>query len=462
MTHAPLPRVMTLRDVVLFNIAGVVGLRWLTTAASQFGLAGLLLWGVAMVIFFLPSAVVVRELTDIDPGTGGIYRWVSRAFGARQGFVAGWGYWVNNLFYFPSLLVATAAIAAYAGGPRFVRLGDDPVFIGALSLAGLWIAVGLNLVGLRVGKWLQNVGAYGTWVPLAIFIMLAAWSLALHGSATPLAARDLVPHRLDFQSINLFGTMIFAFGGLELAATLGGEIHDPAATLRRGIALSGFAIVVMYVLGTAAILVALPAETVSITNGMPQATAALVDRLGWAPLAPVAALVALLLVLGNLGGVGAWLAGSARLPYAAGVDRALPEAFSRIHPRWQTPYVSLLAQGVLATVFVVASLLGATVKNAYLVLTQTTLILFFIPYIYMFAAFLRLRRERSLRTAAAGWSGIVSVAFAIVLGFVPPAGENALVYEAKVVGGVVLFMGLGWWLAQRGVSRRTASSAPAP
>jgi amino acid transporter len=452
---------MTLRDVALFNISAIVGLRWLTTGASQFGLASLLLWGVAMVIFFLPSAVVVRELADIDPGTGGIYRWVRRAFGARQGFVAGWGYWVNNLFYFPSLLVATAAIAAYAGGPRFVRFGDDPVFIGALSLAGLWLAVGLNLVGLRVGKWLQNVGAYGTWVPLAIFIVLAAWSLARHGSATPLVAADLVPHKLDFQSINLFGTMIFAFGGLELASTLGGEIHDPAATLRRGIALSGLAIVVMYVLGTAAMLVALPAATVSITNGMPQATAALVERLGWAPLAPVAALVALLLVLGNLGGVGAWLAGSARLPYAAGVDRALPEAFSRIHPRWQTPYVSLLAQGGLATVFVVASLLGATVKNAYLVLTQTTLILFFIPYIYMFAAFLRLRRERSLRTAAAGWSGIVSVAFAIVLGFVPPAGDDALVYEAKVVGGVVLFMGLGWWLAQRGVSRGTASSAQA-
>jgi glutamate:GABA antiporter len=453
---------MTLRDVVLFNISAIVGLRWLTTAASQFGLASLLLWAVAMVIFFLPSAVVVRELSEIDPGTGGIYRWVSRAFGLRQGFVAGWGYWVNNLFYFPSLLVATAAIAAYAGGPRFVRLGDDPTFIGALSLAGLWLAVGLNVVGLRVGKWLQNLGAYGTWVPLAIFVVLAASSLALHGSATPLRLADLVPEKLDFQSINLFGTMIFAFGGLELASTLGGEIHDPAATLRRGIALSGFAIVTMYVLGTAAILVALPAETVSITNGMPQATAALVERLAWAPLAPVAAIVALLLVLGNLGGVGAWLAGSARLPYAAGVDRALPEVFSRIHPRWQTPYLSLLAQGGLATVFVVASLLGTTVKNAYLVLTQTTLILFFIPYIYMFAAFLRLRRERSLRTAAAGWSGILSVGFAIVLGFVPPAGEDAVVYEAKVIGGVVVFMGLGWWLAQRGVSPRTASKAQIP
>ena len=157
-----LPRVMGLKDVVFFNIAAIVGMRWLTTAASQFGLASLLLWGVAMVIFFLPSAVVVRELADIDPGAGGIYRWVHRAFGARQGFVAGWGYWVNNLFYFPSLLVSTAAIAAYAGGPTFVRLGDDPVFIATLSLVGLWFAVWLNLVGLRVGKWLQNAGGLGT------------------------------------------------------------------------------------------------------------------------------------------------------------------------------------------------------------------------------------------------------------------------------------------------------------
>src|SRR6266567_2662398 len=208
-----LPRVMRLSDVVLFNITAIVGLRWLTTAASQFGLASLLLWVLAMVVFFLPSAVAVRELADIDPAAGGIYRWVRRAFGPLQGFVAGWGYWVNNLFYFPSLLVATAAIAAYAGGARFVRLGDDATFIAVASLVGLWIAVGLNLVGLRVGKWLQNVGAHGTWIPLAIFIVLAVWSLALHGSATPFRAADLVPHTLDFQSINLFGTTIFAFGG---------------------------------------------------------------------------------------------------------------------------------------------------------------------------------------------------------------------------------------------------------
>src|SRR5436853_376391 len=209
-----LPRVMGLRDVVLFNITAIVGLRWLTTAASQFGVAALPLWVVAMLVFFIPSALAVRELADIDPGAGGLYRWVSRAFGPRQGFLAG----------------------------------------------------------------------------------------------------GLVPARFDFPSINLFATMTFAYAGLELAPSLGGEIHDPAATLRRGVLLSAAAIVAIYLLGTVAMLVALPRETVSITNGMPQATAALVARLDVPGLGWVAAIVAALLVLGNVGGVGAWLAGSARLP----------------------------------------------------------------------------------------------------------------------------------------------------
>jgi amino acid transporter len=457
-----LPRVMGLRDVMWFNITAIVGLRWLTTAASQFGIASLLMWVLAMVVFFIPSAIAVRELADIDPGAGGMYRWVSRAFGPLHGFLAGWGYWVNNLFYFPSLLLSTAAIAAYAAGARHAALGDDTTFILILSLIGLWIAIWLNVVGLRVGKWLQNVGGYGTWIPAGIFVVLAVWSFAVYGSATPWHVADLVPHHLDLPSINLFATLTFAFAGLELAPTLGGEITDPAATLRRGVLVSGGAIVAIYVLCTMAILVALPHETVSITNGMPQAIAALTDRLGAPILAPLAAVIAIMLVVSNIGGVGAWLTGSARLPFAAGVDKALPAAFARVHPKWQTPHVALLFQGGLATVLVVVSLAGATAKSAYSALVQTTIILFFIPYLYIFAAYIRLRRVKTRGTAFTGVLGFSAVLFSIVLGFVTPADEpHPGWYRFKVVGGVVLFMAIGWWLARRGVRERTASRVPA-
>jgi len=447
---------MGLRDVVLFNITAIVGLRWLTTAA-QFGPASLLLWMLAMVIFFLPSAAAVRELADLEPGTGGIYRWVTRAFGPWHGFVAGWGYWVNNLLYFPSLLVTTAAIAAYAGGPGAVHLQDDQLFVGAVSLAGLWIAVVLNLVGLRVGKWLQNFGGYGTWIPALVFVLLATWSLVTRGSATSFATGRLLPAKFDFQLVNFFATMTFAFAGLELAPSLGDEIRGAAAAVRRGVVVSGVAIVAIYVLGTAATLVALPAQQVSITNGIPQATAALVQGLGTPALAPLAAVVAMLLVVSNVGGVGAWLAGSARLPFAAGVDRALPAAFARVHPQWQTPHVALLVQGVLATVFVIAGLAGATVRDAYVALTSTTVILFFVPYLYLFGAYLRLRRRRSTRTALVGWTGLAAVALSIGLSLVPPAVGHPLVFEVKVIGGTLVFLGIGVVLAARGVRVRTAA-----
>ena len=448
---------MRVRDVVLFNVAAIVGLRWLTTAA-QFGPASLVLWLLAMLAFFLPSAAAVRELADVDPSAGGIYRWVAGAFGPRHAMVAGWLYWSNNLLYFPSLLLTTAAMAAYLGGRGAVALQDNSWFVGAVSLAALWLAVGLNVVGLRIGKWLHNVGGYATWGSGLLFVLIASWVFITRGSATTFERSHLLPARFDFQLVNFFATMTFAFAGLELAPSLGDEIHDPAATLRRGAVLSGLVVVAMYVVGTTAVLVALPAQQVSITTGVPQATAALADRLGGTR-APIAAAVALLLVLGNIGGVGAWLAGSARLPFAAGIDRALPAAFARVHPEWQTPHVALLVQGVLATAFVIAGLVGATVRDAYVALTSTTIVAYFIPYLYLFASYLRLRRRRSLVTLVTGWLGCGAVVLSIALSFVPPAVERPAIFEGKVIGGTIVFIGIGMLLARRGVRTLTIAGA---
>jgi len=462
MANPSLPRVMTLRDVVLFNITAIVGLRHLQTA-SQFGPASIVLWLIAMVVFFLPSAAAVRELSEIDPRTGGLYRWADRAFGQRHGFLAGWSYWVSNIVYFPALLVSTAAIAAYAGGAGTAGLAESSVFVGVVSLGCLWFAIVTNLVGLRIGRWVPNIGAYGTWLPAAILIGLAIWAFARFGSATPFTGRFL-PSHFNVELINFFATITFAFAGLELAPTLGDEIRDPAATLRRGVIISGVAIVAIYIIGSLAILVALPPDQVNVTNGVAQVVAVMAERLGgggsW--LLALAAIVAVLIALGNVGGVAAWLAGSARLPFAAGIDRVLPAAFSRVHPRWQTPYVALLAQGGFATLFVLLGLMGSTVRDAYVALQSATVILYFVPYLYLFGAYLRLRRERTLRTAWMGWAGFCTVALSIALSLIPPAVERPLWFELKVVGGVSGFLIVGWWLGVRGVRQRTASGGGPP
>jgi hypothetical protein len=111
----------------------------------------------------------------------------------------------------------------------------------------------------------------------------------------------------------------------------------------------------------------------------------------------------------------------------------------------------LLTQAGVATLFVVAGLIGSTVRDAYIVLTDTTIVLYFVPYLYLFGAYLRLRRHRTWRTAVTGWVGFAAVALSIVLALVPPDVASRPVFLAKVLGGIAAFLGAGWWLAARGI-----------
>jgi len=142
------------------------------------------------------------------------------------------------------------------------------------------------------------------------------------------------------------------------------------------------------------------------------------------------------------------------------VDRVLPAAFGKIHPRWRTPYVALLTQGVVATLFILMGIVGASVRDAYLALVDTTIILFFIPYVYLFAAYLKLHRTRTPLTVLAGWTGIAATVLSIGLALVPgPDVGRPLFFELKVVGGVIGFMWIGWGLARRSVRAPTARGA---
>src|SRR4029077_15231003 len=157
-----LRRVMGFWDVLLFCIATVLGPRWIAAAARN-GQSSISLWVLAALLFFVPTAFVVVELSTRFPEEGGLYVWTKMAFGDFHGFVAGWTYWTYMIFYFPGLLMASAAMSAYVGGSGTARLAENQTFLLTGSFAILIVAVLLNIVGLRIGKWLQNAGGVGTY-----------------------------------------------------------------------------------------------------------------------------------------------------------------------------------------------------------------------------------------------------------------------------------------------------------
>ena len=109
---------------------------------------------------------------------------------------------------------------------------------------------------------------------------------------------------------------------------------------------------------------------------------------------------ALLMTIGGLGGIGAWLIGSARCCLSAALIDFCPRSSARMHPRWRTPYIALLVQALLSALFILAATQGDTVKGAYQKLINAALIVYFIPYLYTFAAAIRLRANIARQSGA--------------------------------------------------------------
>lgn len=425
---------MGLWDLVLFNLTAIVGLRWLATAART-GPSSLTVWVIAAIVFFIPQGIAVLYLSSRYPEEGGIYRWTRHALGDFHGFFCGWCYWVTNLVYYPSLLIFAAATTTWIAGPNWTWLGERPWFTSLAALLMLWIAIGANVVGLNIGKWVHNIGGLSTWLPGIALVVLGGIAYFRAGSANEISAATLVPS-LDLGTLSFWSTIAFAFAGLELGPVMSGEIRDPQRNIRRAIFLSSGVIAVVYILGTLAVLVVVPAREVNVVTGALQTIDAVVRHAGFGS---VTALIALLLTLGSIGGTGAWLAGSARIPFVAGIDRFLPAAFGRVHPRWKTPHVAILTQGFAATFFLLLTLPGGTVAENYLLLAELTIITYFVPYLYLFTCAMRLGGSRTPAVV-----GFITTVAAILVSLIPSAEvQNPLIYEVKLLIGTVVFFGTG-------------------
>jgi len=444
-----LPRVLGLRDVVLLYAVAIVGPQWLSTAA-QAGAPSLALWVLALLAFFVPCGFAVMEMNSRYAGEGGLYVWVKQAFGDFHGFICGWSYVISNFVFFPTLLLFLTAAAAY--GIAAPGLKDDYTFNAALSVSVIWFVVVANILGLARAKWIPNAGAVVVVAVLVILALSALVSALRFGSATTFAGA-LLPDLSDGTLVKAFATMMFGLVGYELAPLMGAEIREPRRVIPRAIVLSGVVIVAFYLVGTWALLAALPRAQIDALSGVPEAIATIAGRLG-AP--ALGTLLSALIAVASIGGLAAWVTGGVRMPYVVGVDRYLPAALGRLHPRWHTPVIAFVVTGVITTVLVLVALAGSTIGEAYQAVVDMTIILTFIPLVYLFAALPVLRAKRvgesdevlrvpggTVGIALVTILGVGSTLLSIVFALMPPEHGYVPMFYAKVIAGCVLFLGIG-------------------
>jgi glutamate:GABA antiporter len=449
-TTTQLRKALGFRDLLLFYVVTSLSLRWIATAAAA-GPSAIVIWIIAALGLYVPLVFTVLELSSRYPEEGGVYVWSKRAFGPFAGFITGWTYWGSNLPYFPGLLYFAAANALFIGGASWQTLAGNSGYFIVFAMIGLIITVAMNVVGLDVGKWLNNFGAAAGWIAALMLLALGFVSWRRFGSATPITIETMTPST-SLKDVIFWSTIAFAFGGVEAGSTMGEEIRDARRTIPRAILTAGVIVTFLYTSATLAVLLAIPKEQVTGLQGAMQAIQSILARLGLVSLVPLAAV---LVTINALGGVGGWFAATARLPFVAGIDRFLPEAFGRLHPTWRTPYVALLVQAAIAALFIFLGQAKTSVHGAYEALVSMGIIAYFIPFLFMFASMIVLQREPAgadvirvpggkpvaILLAAVGF---VVTAVSIVLSCIPAEDEpDKTFFVVKVVGLSMLLVAIG-------------------
>jgi amino acid transporter len=444
-TH--LKRVLGKRDLVLLFVVAVFNLNVLPSIAANGGVT-IWLWIISLVLFFWPQGIAVIELAHRYPGEGGVYLWAKEVFGDFHGFLSGWCYWTNNMMYVPTIMLYFVGVSVFVLGPGHASLGDNKPFALAASVVLLSVLVILNVMGLGVGKWINNLGGIGSFV--AAFLLMGLGVVVCLRFGTSMHWADFrIPANPRFV-LNSFGVICFGLVGLELASIMGDEIENPRKTLPGAVAWGGLFSGLLYVGATLTLLIAVSKDSISVLQGIVQAVSHMAGQVGvsWI-VAPFAFMLSL-----SIAGIGsAWLGGSARIPFVAGLDSYLPSWLGKIHPKYATPYPALLVHAGVSLILVVLNfvLAGSGVQESFQRLLSLAVVLQLIPFLYMFGALLKIALDEKFvrghygrgTLVFAGVCGLLTTVLGIALAFFPAQQITSLVsYEIWMFGGTLGFIGL--------------------
>jgi len=451
-----------LADLALTQVLFIVGLPWIGVAAKQ-GPSHVVLWLLAMLFFYLPSAVVVTYLNRLMPLEGGLYQWAKLGGGELLGFLVAWNLWLFAILNTSEIGLQVTQYLRYVLGPEGEPLTASKPFIAAVSLGLVAVLALLATVGLGIGKWVHKAGGALMLLTFAAVVALPWLQRARGGIAAyhPLATELPV---VSLMTWNLFGKMGFgALGGFEYVAIHAGECRDPARAIARSVLVAAPVIALMFILGTSSVLALVPQGRIDLIAPIPQVLAEGSRGLPGAAAAASLAVLALLAI--RIAQSSVTFVGNTRLPMVAGWDRLLPEWFTRLHARYRTPVHSILFVGAATLALGLAGLVGVGKQEAFQLLWNASGLFYSLTYLALFA--LPLWGLRAVHPRPPLWvrlcalSGLAMTLLYVALSIVPIIQvESRAVFAGKISGLIVATNAIG--LAIYFAARRRRAALPSP
>ncbi len=420
-------RTITAFMLAMINIAAIGSVKnWALTA--EYGFSSIIYILIAALVFFIPTALVSAELATGWPEAGGVFVWVKRAFGHRTGFLAIWLLWVQNLFWYPTILSFIAVALAYIINPA---LANNTVYNTAVILIAFWGATLVNLLEMRVSASISSLSVvFGTFIPGGLIILLGLiWYLNAEPLQITFSWAALFPSITSAEQLVFLTGVILSLCGIEMSAVHARNVLHPKRDYPKAILISSAIIIGSSILGVLAIAIVIPQKQIGLASGALQAFSYFANayQIHW-----ITPLIAGLMLVGALGAMSTWIIGPAKGLLAAAQSGDLPPYFREVNKNGM-PKRLLFAQGTIVSLISLIFLWMPTVSAGFWILSAMNAQIYLVMYLLLFATAIRLRythpeHERPYEIpggkagmwAAAGL-GIAGSLFAMGIGFFPPS-----------------------------------------
>ncbi|MFI3264984.1 MAG: putative glutamine/gamma-aminobutyrate antiporter GadC [Rikenellaceae bacterium] len=444
---------LSVMTLAIMNVTAVVSLRGLASEAV-YGLSSAFYYLFAAIVFLIPTALVAAELAAMfSDKQGGVFRWVGEAFGARTGFLAIWLQWIESTIWYPTVLTFGAVSIAFIGMDQThdAALASNKIFTLCVVLAIYWVATFIALKGLSwVGKISKWGGMIGTIIPAALLIIMGGVYLATGGHNNLDMTQSFIPDLSKLNNIVLASSIFLFYAGMEMMGIHVMDVKDPSRNYPKAIIMGSLITVVIFVLGTFALGVIIPADKINLTQSLLIG----VDRyLSYFHLSWVSPVFAIALMFGVLAGVLTWVAGPSKGIFAVGKAGYLPPFFQKANKIGVQRNI-LLIQGAIVTLLSLLFVVMPSVQSFYQILSQLTVLLYLIMYMLMFSAAIVLRYKmrdtpRPFRLGRGnglmwllGLFGFFGSLLAFVLSFIPPSqistGSNTVWFGVLIAGCIIV------------------------